>query len=546
MACAVLIIFGSLPCAAQLQNDTISRGIAAFNSQNFNKAFRYLIKPARMGDAAAQLFLGRMYLEGGGAIRIEKDKGYAYIKKSANKGNINALWYLTQNHKSGNYIGKNINASIEYANKLCERRVLKACTFEANLLQLQPNINSRGKACTKFAKLYRIEGEISAAVRLAECIIKGKIESKTSREIEKLLKVAIDNKNSEAPKMLLHLYLDSKDDKKIVQGAKLAYQLITQRQFEQNTIDAATSYLNFAFQDTHCVAVEKFDIYPLIEQVCKKAVSNGGNNANLVLAKLYYSKKSGAIRDLRIAEKYALAAANHDIKGASKTLIKIWKSSGVYNGKKVPLKNISNIKTGNICEILNSTLFDGINANGVRRKTVTKIYNYCKLVLSSQAILQFSIVYRDEFGDFNQYINLLRLACDKDDPDACTQLGIGHSSDVESLKAYKKAAMLGQAEGAYQCYSLANELANDIIIDEDEESGGKEQYEKTSQDCFNKALLLNHPQVTVVWAEKKLGWFPGTADKRAVCTKIKRLMSKRILEAPLLQKAEKYIQESCY
>ena len=547
MMAIVCPLFGPIPAHSQLNNDPTIRGVAAYNNKNYNLAFRLLLKPALDRNPRARFFLGRMYIEGGGVIRKEKEKGYAYIKQSALKGNVNALWYLARQHSSGEVIVKDVPAAIRFAKILCKKNVLKACTFEANLLAKQPNVNNRIEACQRFSNLYRTEGEISAAMPLVQCINSGSIAPKNRYEVEKLLKISADAGQRNAQTELLKFYFAKNDARKIGLGAKLAYERSSNLNLSDSERSISGKFLEYSFRDEHCAEVSKFKVPSLVELVCKKALKGRGSKSNLVLASLYYTKESNGFYNLKLAEKYALEAVKNSIPGAADFLLKIWNDNAPGTSRALPLGKLANVPIQTICGLLSSTSFTRVALETVEKRTFDKINNSCSENYSNKTILVFATIYRDGFGDVVRYRQLLSQLCDKEGSEGCLKLGFsyiqddmgGNAEEDIALSMFRKAALLGNADGAYQCYLIAEDKVTHL----GEGSEGEEN-EEIKNDCFKRAVLLSHPLATVIWAEQEISWLSGNEKKRLICSKVRKLKTRKNLSASVKRKVEKFLEEN--
>ncbi len=86
-------IFGLSSLSIEARGDEYTRGIAAYESGDYSKAFELIKLSAESGDAKSQLILSTMYRRG---IGIEKDEyeGFFWCKEAAEQEILEAKFHL--------------------------------------------------------------------------------------------------------------------------------------------------------------------------------------------------------------------------------------------------------------------------------------------------------------------------------------------------------------------------------------------------------------------------------------------------------------------
>jgi TPR repeat protein len=82
-----------LICASVSAAADIESGKRAYEQQDYTAALKEFAPLAEQGNAAAQLFLGRMYMIGQGVLK-DADQAIKWFKASASQGNAEAQFFL--------------------------------------------------------------------------------------------------------------------------------------------------------------------------------------------------------------------------------------------------------------------------------------------------------------------------------------------------------------------------------------------------------------------------------------------------------------------
>ena len=78
--------------SAGAQADT-GEGVTAYNKGDYQAAFNKLRPLAIKGDAMAQLYLGRMYMQGLG-LKLDYNKAISWTSRAAAQKNVEAQYFL--------------------------------------------------------------------------------------------------------------------------------------------------------------------------------------------------------------------------------------------------------------------------------------------------------------------------------------------------------------------------------------------------------------------------------------------------------------------
>lgn len=76
------------------------KGKALYDKKQYKEAYPYLLKAAEMGNAKAQMHLGKMFYNGWG-VPHNHAKGKAWHEKAAAQGNAESIKKLEQMRKKG-------------------------------------------------------------------------------------------------------------------------------------------------------------------------------------------------------------------------------------------------------------------------------------------------------------------------------------------------------------------------------------------------------------------------------------------------------------
>jgi TPR repeat protein len=85
--------FTMLICASLSAGTDIESGKRAYEQKDYATALKEFAPLAEQGNAAAQLFLGRMYMMGQGVLK-DSDQAIKWFKASASQGNAEAQFFL--------------------------------------------------------------------------------------------------------------------------------------------------------------------------------------------------------------------------------------------------------------------------------------------------------------------------------------------------------------------------------------------------------------------------------------------------------------------
>ena len=90
-------------------------------SSDIEKRFKnYYEKAADKGNVNAQYYIGKLYYKGKG---IEKDykKAFEYLKKAAEQGHVDAQYYLGKCYYDGKGVEKDYEKAFEYLKKAADK-----------------------------------------------------------------------------------------------------------------------------------------------------------------------------------------------------------------------------------------------------------------------------------------------------------------------------------------------------------------------------------------------------------------------------------------
>lgn len=93
------------------------------------ESFKYMLKAADLGDAAAQAHVAQGYQGGAGwgAPEVDLDKAKEYLAKAVEQGNEHAMWVLAENYATGSFgYEENPELALEYYRKAAEAGSYKA------------------------------------------------------------------------------------------------------------------------------------------------------------------------------------------------------------------------------------------------------------------------------------------------------------------------------------------------------------------------------------------------------------------------------------
>jgi len=93
---------------------------------DYKKAFKYFMKSASKGHAAAQYNLGIMYLNGQGTA-INTEKATSYFEEAVNQGYANAEFALGGMYFDGNGMLKDVNKALLFYENACSKGHKEAC-----------------------------------------------------------------------------------------------------------------------------------------------------------------------------------------------------------------------------------------------------------------------------------------------------------------------------------------------------------------------------------------------------------------------------------
>lgn len=94
---------------------SLEEGLAAYDSGDHKKAYAILAPIARAGDAVAQLKLGLLHYFGNG-VKEDERAAVAWFRKSAESGNLDAMYQLGNAYTFGNEAAKLVaDADVEAA-----------------------------------------------------------------------------------------------------------------------------------------------------------------------------------------------------------------------------------------------------------------------------------------------------------------------------------------------------------------------------------------------------------------------------------------------
>jgi TPR repeat protein len=97
-----------------------NKALEAFQSKEYNKAFKLYTQEANKGDAKAQSALSYLYLHGLGAPK-NIQKSQEYLEKSASAGYVNAQYDLGMNYLIGNHQKQNDEKAFLCLSKAAEQ-----------------------------------------------------------------------------------------------------------------------------------------------------------------------------------------------------------------------------------------------------------------------------------------------------------------------------------------------------------------------------------------------------------------------------------------
>jgi len=104
MFSSLLLVLSLFGCSSA---DTYEDGMKAYDSKNYEKAFKIFSAEANKGNPEAQHSLGLMYNRGDGSVRQDYKEAVKWYSVAAEKGNINSLTNLAIMHLNGTGVPQN-------------------------------------------------------------------------------------------------------------------------------------------------------------------------------------------------------------------------------------------------------------------------------------------------------------------------------------------------------------------------------------------------------------------------------------------------------
>jgi len=204
-SCFILILFYFLTNAfAGIE------GIDLFNQKKYDAAYRSLLPEFDAGQAAALFYIGRMYMEGLGSVPKDTTKGSQLIGRSAEKGFQPAIKFLIQIDKQSN----NLKGALLRLEKL---KAMGDQSVDDEIADINERLYGKAKDLNKpycnAQSAQKDSGKKYNEGNFLTCLLDGKIDGKTTKDMVLVLKEMADSGDDEAAlKALPYIAISQTDE----------------------------------------------------------------------------------------------------------------------------------------------------------------------------------------------------------------------------------------------------------------------------------------------------------------------------------------------
>ena len=144
----------------------LQEGIAAYNKGEYQAAIKEIEPLAGKGNAAAQLYLGKMYMQGQGAFKPDHAKAIFWARKAASRKNAEAQHFLGFLYYYGLGVPQNYAEAMLWYGKAAEQGNAKAQTSLGSMFANGQGVSQDWVQACKWFKLAAVSGEADAMVKL--------------------------------------------------------------------------------------------------------------------------------------------------------------------------------------------------------------------------------------------------------------------------------------------------------------------------------------------------------------------------------------------
>ena len=144
----------------------LQEGIADYDKGQYQAAAKEIGPLAAKGDTAAQLYLGKMYMQGQGAFKSDYAKAISWTRKAANRKNAEAQYFLGFLYYYGMGTPQNYTEALLWYRKAAEHGNAGAQASLGSMFAYGQGVPQDMVLAYKWFKLAAALGEADAAVKL--------------------------------------------------------------------------------------------------------------------------------------------------------------------------------------------------------------------------------------------------------------------------------------------------------------------------------------------------------------------------------------------
>lgn len=160
-----LILAGVFFAASAGAQASMQEGIAAYNKGDHQAALANFEPMANKGDAVAQLYLGRIYVQGIGS-QPDYNKALSWTRKAAERKNVEAQYFLGFLHYYGLGAQQDYREAASWYRRAAERGNAKAQTSLGSMFAIGQGVPQDLVRAYKWFKLAAARGDADALVKL--------------------------------------------------------------------------------------------------------------------------------------------------------------------------------------------------------------------------------------------------------------------------------------------------------------------------------------------------------------------------------------------
>lgn len=160
-----LISAGVFLAASAGAQANLQEGIDAYNKSEHQAALAEFEPLAAKGDAVAQLYLGRIYMQGQGS-QPDYNKAISWARKAAERKNVEAQYFLGFLHHYGLGAPQDYREALSWYRRAAERGNAKAQTSLGSMFANGQGAPQDLVKAYKWFKLAAASGEADALVKL--------------------------------------------------------------------------------------------------------------------------------------------------------------------------------------------------------------------------------------------------------------------------------------------------------------------------------------------------------------------------------------------